>query len=120
MDETYEDKEKYYYECIHFDSLEDEVKTGKAWAAIGGIAIDNRRRDEGFEFTVPILHTGLHLVSLGVHSDGYWTWLKSFSAGLWAAILVTSFGLGFVIYLIERVWIATSKELDDSARGPLD
>ena len=47
MEETYED-EQFYFECIHFDSLEQQVQLGNAWAAIGGIAIDNRRVEEGF------------------------------------------------------------------------
>ena len=95
---------------MHFDEIEEELKKGTAWAAIGGIAIDTRRVEEGFLFTVPILHTGLHLVSLGNLETGYWSWLKSFTPGLWAAILVTSFGLGFVLWFIERVWIRTQSE----------
>jgi len=33
---------------MHFDEIENEVKYGNAWAAIGGIAIDTRRLEEGF------------------------------------------------------------------------
>ena len=55
----------------------------------------------------------MHLVSLGKLESGYWNWLKSFTPGLWAAILVTSFGLGFVIWLFERVWIVTQTDVED-------
>ena len=84
-----------------------------AWAAIGGIAIDTRRLEEGFKFSLPTLHTGMHLVSLGNTTVSYWSWLKSFSAGLWSAILVTSFGLGFIIYVLEHPKLVNNEDFDE-------
>jgi hypothetical protein len=74
------------------------------------MTVDNRRIGEGFVFSRPILHTGLHIATSGKQVVNHWNWLKSFSAGLWAAILVTAFGLGFIIYTLEYPYF--KKETD--------
>jgi ABC-type amino acid transport substrate-binding protein len=90
-------------------AVEAILKANTAWAAMGALAVDNRRISEGFVFSRPTLHTGLHIVTIGKDEVNYWNWLKSFSAGLWAAILVTAFGLGFIVYVLEYPYY-TKKE----------
>jgi polar amino acid transport system substrate-binding protein len=100
----------YYFECVLFHEIEPALLANQAWAGIGALTVDTRRKGLGFKFSNPILHTGLRIATSGVDALSHWNWLKSFSAGLWAAILVTAAGLGVIVKVMEHPYF--KKETD--------
>jgi hypothetical protein len=82
--------------------IEAAIKSGEAWAAVGGLTIESHMLDKSFQFSWPVMHSGLRITTVGKEDNEYWKWLDSFTADLWAAILVTAFFVGLLVKVLEH------------------
>jgi hypothetical protein len=76
---------------------------GRCDVVVAGITVRQFYTDSNVTFTWPTLRGGWRiLVNSEEEPVDYWAFLDAFSWQLWLATILTLFGVGFVIWFVER------------------
>jgi hypothetical protein len=84
------------------------------------IPFDNYDGAFGFQWSVPTYRSGFAVVvKVQADTQDIWAWAKVFSSDLWIVTILSSFGLGALIWISERDYQVSAQCVHSAAHMPV-
>eukprot|EP00357_Protocruzia_adherens_P011825 CAMPEP_0115002440 /NCGR_PEP_ID=MMETSP0216-20121206/18004_1 /TAXON_ID=223996 /ORGANISM="Protocruzia adherens, Strain Boccale" /LENGTH=469 /DNA_ID=CAMNT_0002368029 /DNA_START=258 /DNA_END=1668 /DNA_ORIENTATION=+ len=93
----------YQFKCADLSEVETQLRADSdIFVNVGGAVITSQMIQKGYRFSIPILESGLRVVTKKTADRPMWSFLQNFESSLWIVTLSLAIVVGTVLWVIER------------------